>query len=437
MISRRFFIVFTVIALGLVAGSLVPKVRNVIDPALASVLSTRTAQPRNPDAAGQNNEVRVAKSATAESNNPSRNIESQASTADLVKMSPEQIAAAQIETASVASGVLAKRLTVPATVVPNSDHIARVPAKIAGTVAQLRKRLGDLVQKGEVVAVLDSREIADAKSEYLRASVDLDLQKTMFERAQTLWDKRISAEQQYLQTRATFTGAQLRLDLARQKLSALGLDATEVAVAAKQDGRGDHTSSLRQYELHSPIGGRVVERKVDVGMAVGSEGDPSDLYTIADLSSVWLELAVPTAELDLVREGQRVEISSDAKKGTGIIRFVSPLLDKDTRSARVVAEIDNNKGVWRPGSFVTAAILVDEHPVDLQVPRSAIQTIEGKPVVFARVDDGFEKREVTLGEQSDQAVEVKKGLSVGETIVTGNTFLLKAELGKAEAASED
>lgn len=430
MISRRLFIVTAVIAVGIIAGSFVPTVRKMIDPALASVLPAGAMRARTQDTTGRNDEVTVAKRGEAGAGEARRNPESQEKPTDIIKMSAEQIAAAQIETTPVADGVLAKRLAVPATVVPNSDHIARVPAKIAGTVAQLRKRLGDMVQKGEVVAVLDSREIADAKSEYLRASVDLDLQKTMFERAQTLWDKRISAEQQYLQTRATFTGAQLRLDLARQKLSALGLDATEVAAAAKQDGKGDSTSSLRQYEIRSPISGRVVERKVDVGMAVGSEGEPSDLYTVADLSSVWLELSVPPAELDMVEEGQRVEISSGTKNGAGIIKFVSPLLDKDTRSARVIAEIDNKDGVWRPGSYLKAAIVVGEHAVALQIPRAAVQTIDGRPVAFVRTDAGFQKRELVLGEQSDGAFEVKKGLDTGETIATSNAFLLKAELGK-------
>ncbi len=79
--------------------------------------------------------------------------------------------------------------------------------------------------------------------------------------------------------------------------------------------------------------------------------------------------------------------------------FISPLLDKDTRSARVVAEIANNDGIWRPGSFVTAAIAVEEQPVPLVVPTSAIQTIGGEKVVFVRSPDGFEKRPVALGPQ--------------------------------------
>src|SRR5664279_1316753 len=152
-----------------------------------------------------------------------------------IDMLEAQIAAQEIEIAPVERGVLARVLTVPGVIILDSDLVARVPARVVGTVTQMRKRLGDAVDLGEVVAVLDSREVADAKSEYLTASVAFDLDKTMFDRSQVLWTKRISAEQQYLQARAKFLEAELRLDLARQKLSALNLDPAEVVKAARQE----------------------------------------------------------------------------------------------------------------------------------------------------------------------------------------------------------
>jgi membrane fusion protein, heavy metal efflux system len=127
--------------------------------------------------------------------------------------------------------------------------------------------------------------------------VKVELEKTNFDQQQALWDKRIASEQTSLQAKAAYTEASLRQDLARQKLSALGLNAAEVARLAKQDEGRPNASTLREYELRAPITGRIVERKVDVGTAVGKEGDPADLYTVADLSTVWIELAVPTADL--------------------------------------------------------------------------------------------------------------------------------------------
>lgn len=354
-----------------------------------------------------------------------------------VRMTREMAARQDIVTAAVAGGDLYRHILVPGTITTDPDRIARVPARVAGTVAEMRKRLGDSVEKGEVVAVLDSREVAEAKSEYLTAAVKADLEKTNFDRQQALWDKRISAESAFLNARAVYSEASLRQDLARQKLSALGLNAAEVAKLARQDEATPNTSTLRQYELRSPLAGRIVERKVDVGTSVGKEGDPADLYTVADLSSVWIELSVPTGELDKVREGAPVTITP-APQGAGRhergrVIFVSPLLNADTRSARVVVSLPNRDMAWRPGTYVTVEIEMSRDPVAVLVPKVALQTMEGKRVVFVRNADGFERRAVELGRSDDDAFEVVSGLKPGEDIAVANSFLLKAELGKSEA----
>ncbi len=207
----------------------------------------------------------------------------------------------------MAGGTLARHLLVPGTITPDTDRIARVPARVVGTVAEMRKRLGDAVQKDEVVAILDSREVADAKSEYLTAQVQAELQTINFERQQKLLASRSASEAAFETARAAYLENRLRVDLARQKLSALGLDAAEVAAAQKRDEATPNQSTLRRYPLRTPLAGRIVERKVDVGTAVGKEGDPADLYTVADLSTVWIELSVPTLDLAQVREGARVD----------------------------------------------------------------------------------------------------------------------------------
>lgn len=354
-----------------------------------------------------------------------------------VRMTAEQIANQDIVVAPVESGAIYRHILVPGTITTDADRIARVPARVVGTVAEMRKRLGDKVEKGEVVAILDSREVADAKSEYLTASVKADLERTNFERQQALWDKRISAESAFLNAKAVYEEAVLRQDLARQKLSALGLNAAEVARLAKQDEKTANASTLRQYELRSPLSGRIVERKVDVGTAVGKEGDPADLYTVADLTMVWIELAVPTVELGKIREGARVVVrpgqDDDGRRAEGKVIFVSPLLNMETRSARVIVALPNPDLLWRPGTFVTAEVQISKDAVKARVPKPALQTVEGKKVVFVRTSEGFEKREVGIGRSDDEFVEVASGLKTGEEIAVGNTFLLKAELGKGEA----
>jgi cobalt-zinc-cadmium efflux system membrane fusion protein len=174
---------------------------------------------------------------------------------------------------------------------------------------------------------------------------------------------------------------------------------------------------------------------VDLGALVGREGLESELFVIVDLAEVWVELAVSPADLALIEQGQAITVSSGATGGEARaqIIFVSPLLDKDTRSARVVALLANPAHAWRPGAFVTAEMLLAPQTAGIVIPKSAIQTIKGQRLVFVRVDEGFQARKISTGREDDRAIEILSGLAAGEKIAVANTFVLKAELGKSEA----
>ena len=427
----RSFLILVVLAAGIAIGGAVPRVSQIVQGALAATGLMKT-EPA-PDSR--------AEPPKAEARKPAGEKAEDHAAEGQIRMSAEQIATQKIAVVPVEGGTLSQHLIAPGTVTPDTDQIARVPARVIGTVAEMLKRLGDPVKKGEVVAVLDSREVADAKSEYLTATVNMELQRTNYERQQALWDKRISAEATFLQARATYSETHLRLNLARQKLSALGLNADEVVAAAKKDETTPNQSSLRRYELRSSLTGRVVERKVDVGTTVGSQGDPADLYLVADLSTVWVELAVPTTNLGKVKEGAEVLIAArdeDAgRPAKGTIIFVSPLLNAETRSARVIAALPNQDFSWRPGTFVSAEIQVGQNAVKVLVPRDALQTIGGESVAFVRTREGFERRDVKTGQADDTSFEIVSGLAQGDEVAVSNTFLLKAELGKGEAEHHD
>ncbi|MDB5563926.1 MAG: efflux transporter periplasmic adaptor subunit [Tardiphaga sp.] len=350
----------------------------------------------------------------------------------LVKLSAAQIETGKFAIEDVRGGVLGKRIVVPGSIVPSGDHIARVAVRLLGTVAELRKQLGDAVVAGEVVAVIESREVADAKSEYLAARLVFDLQQTLFNRSRSLWDGKVLSENDFLRARTTFEDARVKLELSRQKLFALSLNAEQIEALPQQP-----VETLRRQELRAPIAGRIAERRVELGSLVGREGQESELFVIVDLSVVWAELAVASADLGHIREGQSISIASGGgAPSPATIMFISPLLDKDTRSARVVASVDNAARVWRPGAFVSAAIPIDQTPANLAVPKSALQTLERDNVVFVRTDGGFEARKVSLGRQDGRIAEVTAGLKAGERIATANTFVLKADLGKAAVEHE-
>jgi cobalt-zinc-cadmium efflux system membrane fusion protein len=345
----------------------------------------------------------------------------------LIPMDDERIKLAQIEQVSVGPATIARRLVVPGTIIPHADRVAHVSVKLSGTVAELRKNIGDDVAKGEVVAVLESREVADAKSEYLAARLTNDLQQDLFARDKIVWEGRASTEQQFLRSRNAAAQSAMRVNIARQKLMALGLVETEIATLPEAP-----ETRLRSQDVRAPIAGRVVERKVELGTAVGRDNLETELFVVVDLSRVWVELSVASGDLPLMKEGQAVRITARgvSKTTTGKIVFVSPLLDKDTRTARVIAEIDNADGGWRPGSFVTVAITLNERPVPVVVPTTALQKIGSQQIVFVRTKDGFEKRGVELGQREDQSAEIVSGLAAGEIVAVSNTFSLKAELSK-------
>jgi membrane fusion protein, heavy metal efflux system len=249
----------------------------------------------------------------------------------------------------------------------------------------------------------------------------------LYERDKALWDRHVIAEQIVLKSQGAAAQAKMNFDIARQKLLALGVTEHEIAALPAEP-----EASLRRQDVRAPISGRVVDRKVDLGAAVGRDNLETELFTIADLDRVWVELAVGPTDLPAVAEGQTVSIAAHglSKRAIGKIVFISPILDKDTHSARVVAEIANADGNWRPGSLVRAAVAIEERPAALTVPASAVQRIGEARVVFVRTPGGFEKRAVTLGDGDDRLVEVLSGVREGEIVAVSNTFALKAELLK-------
>lgn len=153
---------------------------------------------------------------------------------EAIRLTDQQVDAGGFAIVGVRGGELRKHIGVPGTIVPSGDRIARVAVRLLGTVVELRKRLGDRVEAGDVVAVIESREVADAKSEYLAARLVFDLQKTLFERATRLFDSKVLSENDYLRARTTFEDARVKIETARQKLFALSLTAEQIEALPQQ-----------------------------------------------------------------------------------------------------------------------------------------------------------------------------------------------------------
>ena len=347
----------------------------------------------------------------------------------VVALTAEQVNAAGIKVAVISSGTLAREVTVPGKIVAAADRMAQIVPKVGGTVTEAKKNLGDTVAKGEVLALIESREMAEAVADYLAAKRSEELARTTFAREKGLWQKKITAEQDYLNAKNVHQAAQIQLDLTRQKLQALGHDA-EMLKAFETVEAADR---LRFHELRSPLDGRVIGRELTLGEYVDAT---HSAFTVADLSIVWVETAIAPGDLPFVKEGQSANIMGSGGKATGKLIFVSPAIDPETRAAKAIIELENKDGTWRPGEFANAAIATSAQEVDLIIPKEAVQTLEGKPTVFVKTEAGFEKREVTIGREDSRHVEIMAGIKDGESIAVSSTFTLKAELGKAEAEHE-
>lgn len=346
-----------------------------------------------------------------------------------IRLTDDQIEAARIGLAKVGPGVIRRQITVPAAVNPDPDRVAHVAAKVSGVVAQMRKRLGDEAAKNETVAIIDSREVADAKSEYLAALASHELQSQLFQREKGLFEKKITAEQLFLKAKASLTEARLRLDLARGKLAALDLSEAEIAALASQP-----IDRLREKEIRAPIQGRVIERLANLGRPVTAE---SQLYLLSDLSVVQADLAVPVANLASVRVGQPVFLKGTADRVfEGKVSVVNAMITPETRTGHVIGSFKNPDFALRPGTLLNAEITLEQSPVKILAPRAAVQLVHNEPTVFVRVKNGFEKRVVELGDGDENSVEIAKGLKAGEVIAAVNSFVLKAEAGKNEIPEE-
>ena len=187
------------------------------------------------------------------------------------------------------------------------------------------------------------------------------------------------------------------------------------------------TDSLAHYALRAPFDGTIIEKHITLGEKLS---DDANAFTIADLSTVWIDFKVFQKDLASIKTGQRVTVMSDCDlpHARGRITYVAPTVSRDTRTALGRVVLPNTAGRWRPGLFVTVQVGVREDSAPVVIPKSAVQTIDGETVVFTETAHGIEPTAVALGRSDATNVEILAGLSPGDHYVAGGAFALKAEI---------
>jgi len=299
----------------------------------------------------------------------------------------------------------------------------------------VRKLLGDTVKTGDVLAVLDSVELGKAKADYLKFQALTSVQEKNYQRAKRLFEQHITSQREVLEAEAAYLTARAEFESAHATLHLYGLsdeDTHRLAWQAKEP--------ISQFPLLSPFSGIVAEKDITIGEVIPTE---RAVYTIADFSTLWIQLDVYEKDLAKVRVGQEVAITTDSypqETFRGTVTYMGSLLNEQTRTIPTRVEIPNPQGQLKPGMFATAIIttLGQQDTMGLTVPLSAIQRVEEDTVVFVPSGEGiFARHIVQIGKQSNSWVEIREGIQEGQQVVTEGSFTLKSELLKATLAEEE
>lgn len=349
---------------------------------------------------------------------------------DVVHFTAEQLKTHGITMEKAAPGSLQEVIRAPAKIIIAADQIAHILPKASGIVLTAHKNLGELVAPNDILATLESKEMAETKALYLTSLKKEELAANVYMREKSLYEKKLTSTQEFNAIENTLESAKIDLQLARQKLLSLGLAAQEIDQLAASD-----LQDFRIYEIRTPMAGRIIARHITPGELVNSD---REVYVIANLDKVWAEISVFSQDRPYVKQEQPVKLTTnDGQIAQAKVVYLSPIVDEHTRTSKAIAEIDNSSGFWLPGTFVQAQLIAQEYAVPLRIPKEAIQNIDNENTVFVSIPDGFAVRPITIGRSDETHCEVLNGLNHGETVATKNTFLLKAELQKEEAEHMD
>ena len=332
-----------------------------------------------------------------------------------IRYSADYAKRAQIEMTVVERSNLAPVVSVTGTVTFDPEKVAAVGARISGRVRQIFKLEGDPVKVGDVLAEIESAELGQAQAALVSARAHAAAATANEKREKELAEARISSNREAEVAAANAVSSRADLQAAEQRVRALG-------------GVADGTPGI--LRLATPIAGKVIERHVSRGQSVEAT---HTAFRVADLSSVWVQLAVFERQLTAMHQGDAVDIYPQGdgdQKVMGSVSYVGDVIDLETRTAPVRVEVDHPKIPLRPGQSVLAKIHTSA-PIatSIVVPRGAVTSVDGKPTIFVAHDAlSVEPRAVVLGGQDGDRVEVLAGLVEGDRVATGGVFALKSEI---------
>lgn len=348
--------------------------------------------------------------------------------AGTVVLSAEKQKSAGIEVITLSPEEVSAPLSATAVIELNADRVSKVSSRATGKITGLMAAQGQRVKAGQPLAYLDSVELDQIWTDYRKALGKVELARKNLQREETLFQKQISPEKDVLKARQELGEAEADISFAQERFRLVGVDPAKFAAT-----KGNGNPPL--VPVASQVGGVVLEKTVTQGEVVNPE---KVLFTVADLSTLWVVIDVYEKDMSRIRVGTEVKVSVTTfpdKVFKGKISYIADVVDEKTRTEKARVTIDNATGLLKPGMF--ASVLMDARKGGTErliaVPEEAVMTDGAARYVFVRVaPDQFKRREVETGRNFGKSIEVTSGVKQGDAVAVKGAFILKSELKKGE-----
>jgi cobalt-zinc-cadmium efflux system membrane fusion protein len=341
-----------------------------------------------------------------------------------VKLTPEAVQQAKIETAPVVLGPLDNRVSFTGELVFNEERLAKIHSRVPGRVVRIVADYGQMVKPGDVLAIIDSVELSQARMGSRQAAAKFNAAQKAYDRARLLYEGKAISRAELQERQARLEVERADLDYAQNRLRLLGAG----GVAPASLPKGSRSGAV--FALRTPIAGRVVDRKITPGLVVKED---EELFTVADTSALWCFVQIPEKDLPLVKAGSQATITVSSLSGEefpGRVDFLADMVDKATRTVRARVRVDNPDNRLKAGMFANIAVRVGSRTV-LSVPETAVLAAKGESFVFVEMAPGtYRKHLIKTGVKGGGRVEVLEGLDADEPVVVKGGFALKSELEK-------
>ncbi|MGA1703036.1 MAG: efflux RND transporter periplasmic adaptor subunit [Methylophilaceae bacterium] len=314
-----------------------------------------------------------------------------------------------------------RSLDIPGSIEVKQNLLARIGSPVQGRIIEISGMLGQTVKQGDVLAVINSTELAQQQLNYIKSVQMVELKTKAYERAVLLFDADVVSEAQKLERKTELSAAKAEMEASKDQLFVMGMTLKEIE-AIQSETQIDAITSIV-----AKIDGKIIKKNVNVGQVV----EPTeDIFTIAELSEVWGVAQVPERQIGFLKEGDDILIDVPAyeeKRVEGKISYLGDIVDPITRTVTIRTEIDNSHGLLKPDMLITMKVSGKEVE-KVGVPVNAIVSIDDIPNVFIKIaDNKFLLRPVTLGIKNKEFIHIEDGLLEGEEVVIDGAFHLNNE----------